>query len=177
MNALKFSSLTLDESAASYLDVESTNVDVPASVHGGLTSSTVQLDGTGGAFSFVGASPSDHVIIGNGSLSSIAGPVNISNNSPTGTSVTVDDHNDLATRQFVINSSSISGSGLPTINYSGVVKSLYIEDGIPPLSSPANTLEFDSLPTGLTATTATALVNSRDSITGAAKNSVRRINR
>jgi hypothetical protein len=73
----------------------------------------------------------NYVTVGNGSLTDIAGPVNIgtSNSSGHGDSyVTLDDTTDTTGRNYTITSSSIAVQGGPTINLSGDVAGVTIND-------------------------------------------------
>jgi hypothetical protein len=66
-----------------------------------------------------GATSTDAVTIGNGSLAGLGGAVNVNSNTSTKTTVTVNDSADATNRLTTITNNSVQTSGLPTVNYSG----------------------------------------------------------
>jgi hypothetical protein len=98
--------------------------------------SAVNITGYGTNFVTVGKSfitryGTRLLTVGNGSLTDIAGPVNISTSNSSGhgdSYVTLDDSTDPNGRDYTITSSSIAVQGGPTINLSGDVAGVTIND-------------------------------------------------
>ena len=108
--------------------VLSTGARTAVSISAGGGTNTINVQGTSAALTINnqgGLNYRDNVLIGGsnastaGSLAGIAGPITVGNASGT-SSLTVDDRNDTTARTYAVSNTSISGAGLPTINYASL---------------------------------------------------------
>jgi hypothetical protein len=135
-------------------EVDGTAAPVTLNTGGGTNS--VYLGGASAAVNIVDQATQgiDAVKIGtNGTLSSIAGAVNISQTSGSQAAIalTIEDQDDMSSRTFDITSNKVSVSGLPmTINFQGVnLSSMTFDDSW----FYDNTFDFESKPTGINTVT------------------------
>jgi hypothetical protein len=163
------SKLTLTEgNAKTIVSVDGTAKNVQTWVDIGSGTNTVNINATSSDFYVLGGNHSqDYVNVGNGSLASIGGLVNVTNSSGT-SNVTIDDHADRTARRFVIQSDKVSAQGLPTVNLQGNISMVRVIDGGVP-----STFEVDGLPAGQV----TLYMNKTDNVTGPAFNKVSRSNK
>ncbi len=97
----------------------------------GQGSNTVTINAvpSGGSVNVNGGFGSkDTVTVGNGSLSSVAGPVQVSNVSGQ-TNLTVDDSQDTVSRIATVTNGSVQFSGLSAIGYQGQITGLTVKGG------------------------------------------------